>query len=169
MELIKQLAALAGLQDSYVHAQGHTEVIDLDKQQAILLAMGFDLSSEQTIQQQIDQLTEQPWLEVIPPVTVCEYGQPVQVRLQQLQHAAVSDWQWQITTEDLQVFSGKISVNSSDIAAKQQTRQGVVLAANLSIDVSLELGYHQLEFSSGGTHLPTAADCYTTALLSAAR
>ncbi|MDP5135787.1 4-alpha-glucanotransferase [Rheinheimera baltica] len=149
MELIKQLAALAGLQDSYVHAQGHTEVIDLDKQQAILLAMGFDLSSEQTIQQQIDQLTEQPWLEVIPPVTVCEYGQPVQVRLQQLQHAAVSDWQWQITTEDLQVFSGKISVNSSDIAAKQQTRQGVVLAANLSIDVSLELGYHQLEFSSG--------------------
>ena len=52
MELIKQLAVLAGLQDSYVHAQGHTEVIGLDKQQAILQAMGYDLSGDKIIQQQ---------------------------------------------------------------------------------------------------------------------
>jgi 4-alpha-glucanotransferase len=115
MELIKQLAALAGLQDSYVHAQGHTEVVSLDKQQAILQAMGFDLSSEQALQQHINQLTEQPWLEVVAPVNVCTQGQPIPLRLQQLQHQAVSDWQWQIDTEDQQQFSGNLTMAVNDI------------------------------------------------------
>src|SRR5690606_9951229 len=100
-------AALAGVQDSYVHAQGHTEFISLDKQQAILQAMGFDLSSEDRIRQQIQTLTEQPWLDVIAPVTVCEQGQPVTLRLQQLQPQALSDWEWQITTEEQQLLQGR--------------------------------------------------------------
>ncbi|WP_166838462.1 4-alpha-glucanotransferase [Rheinheimera pleomorphica] len=152
MELIKQLATLAGLQDSYVHAQGHTEVISLDKQQAILQAMGFDLSSEPAIQQQINQLNEQPWLEVIAPVTVCQQGQTLRIRLQQLQHNALSDWQWQITTEEQQQFSGQLTLSASDICARQLTSQGEVLAAELSLDISLPLGYHQLRLSNASAH-----------------
>ncbi len=148
MELIKQLAALAGLQDSYVHAQGHTEYVSLDKQQAILSAMGFDLSSADVIQQQIDQLAEQPWLEVVAPVNVCPQGQPVRLRLQQLQHNAMSDWQWQIQTEDQQQLSGSLTLAASHITARQHTSQGEVLSAELALDVSLPLGYHQLTLSS---------------------
>ncbi len=144
MELIKQLAALAGLQDSYVHAQGHTEYISLDKQQAILLAMGFDLSSEQAIQQKICELTERPWLEVIAPVTVCAQGEPLRLRLQQLQQDAVSDWHWHIVTEEQQQFSGNLSIAAKDICQRHHTRQGEVLAAELVLDVSLPLGYHRL-------------------------
>ncbi|HEX5793340.1 MAG TPA: 4-alpha-glucanotransferase [Rheinheimera sp.] len=149
MELIKQLAALAGLQDSYIHAQGHTEVIGLDKQQAILQAMGYDLSTAEAVQQQIQHLTEQPWFEVIAPVTVCQQGQPVRLRLQQLQQQAVSDWHWQIFTEEQQQFSGKLTVAVSDISARQQTSRGEVLAAELTLDISLPLGYHQLVMSNG--------------------
>uniref|UniRef100_A0A486XT93 4-alpha-glucanotransferase n=1 Tax=Rheinheimera sp. BAL341 TaxID=1708203 RepID=A0A486XT93_9GAMM len=149
MELIKQLAALAGLQDSYVHAQGHTEVISLDKQQAILQAMGFDLSSDQAIQQQISQLIEQPWLEVIAPVTVCPQGQPVKIRLQQLRQQALSDWQWLIITEEQQHLNGKLSLAASDICQRQHTSQGEVLVAELTLDVTLPLGYHQLTLSVG--------------------
>lgn len=147
MELIKQLAALAGLQDSYIHAQGHTEHISLDKQQAILQAMGFDLSSEQAIQTHIVALTEQPWLEVIAPVTVCTEGETLQIRIQQLQHQAVSDWHWQITTEEQQHFSGTVHISAKDIIARHSTSLGEVLAAELMLDVSLPLGYHQLSLS----------------------
>ena len=105
MELIKQLAALVGLQDNYVHAQGHTEVISLDKQQAILQAMGYDLTSNDALQEKIVELSEQPWLEVIAPVTVCQQGEPLRIRVQQLQQNAVSDWQWQINTEEQQQLS----------------------------------------------------------------
>jgi 4-alpha-glucanotransferase len=165
MELIKQLAALAGLQDSYVHAQGHTEVISLEKQQAILAAMGFDLSSEAAIQQHIHQLTEAPWLEVLAPVNVSQHGQPVQLCLQQRQHQALSDWQWQITTEDQQQLSGSLSVSASDIVARQQTSMGEVLAANLQLDISLPLGYHELVLRSGNQHysqqvIITPARCF---------
>lgn len=149
MELIKQLAALVGLQDNYIHAQGHTEVISLDKQQAILQAMGYDLSTAETVQQQIQHLTEQPWFEVIAPVTVCQQGQPVRLRLQQLQQQAVSDWHWQIFTEEQQQFSGKLTVAVSDISARQPTSRGEVLAAELTLDISLPLGYHQLVMSNG--------------------
>lgn len=144
MELIKQLAALAGLQDSYVHAQGHTEHISLDKQQAILQAMGFDLSTDAALQRQITSLTERPWLEVVAPVTVCTEGQQLKVRIQQVQHQAQSDWQWQIVTEEQQHYDGTIHICASDIIARQPTSKGEVLAAEAILDVSLPLGYHQL-------------------------
>ena len=150
MELIKQLAALAGLQDSYVHAQGHTEYISLDKQQAILQAMGFDLTSEAAIQAQITSLTERPWLEVLAPVNVCNEGQPLKVRIQQLQQQAVSSWQWQIETEEQQQFSGSFQISANDIIARQTTREGDVLAAEAILDVSLPIGYHQLTLDAAG-------------------
>jgi 4-alpha-glucanotransferase len=152
MELIKQLAALVGLQDSYVHAQGHTEVISLDKQQAILQAMGYDLTSNDALQEKIVELSEQPWLEVIAPVTVCQQGEPLRIRVQQLQQNAVSDWQWQINTEEQQQFSGSLTIAAKDITEHRQTRQGEVLAAELVLDISLPLGYHQLTLSNNRQH-----------------
>ncbi|NRQ41729.1 4-alpha-glucanotransferase [Rheinheimera sp. YQF-2] len=149
MELIKQLAALAGLQDSYVHAQGHTEHVSLEKQQAILAAMGFDLSSDNSIQQHIAALTEQPWLEVIAPVTVCRQGELLRFRLQQLQHEAISDWQWHIVTEEQQQFSGNITIAAKDIVEQRTTGKGEILAAELTLELSLPLGYHQLSLSNG--------------------
>ncbi|MBU2113826.1 MAG: 4-alpha-glucanotransferase [Gammaproteobacteria bacterium] len=151
MQLIKQLAALAGLQHSYVHAQGHTEHVGLDKQQAILQAMGFDLSSDSSINQHITELTEQPWFEVLAPVNVCQQGQPIRLRVQQLQQLAVSDWQWQICTEEQQQFNGTLQINAADIIARQATSKGDVLAAELALDISLPLGYHQLTLSSAST------------------
>ena len=149
MELIKQLAVLAGLQDSYVHAQGHTEVIGLDKQQAILQAMGYDLSSDETIQHQINQLSEQRWFEVIAPVNVSQQDQPIVLRIQQLQQHAVSDWQWQIITEEQQQLSGSLNIAARDISVRQPTSRGDVLSAEMTLDISLPLGYHQLLLSNG--------------------
>ena len=148
MELIKQLAGLAGLQDSYVHAQGHTEVISLDKQQAILQAMGFDLSSEQAIAAHITELTERPLLEVLSPVNVCHQGNPISIRLQQLQSRAQSSWQWQITTEDQQQYTGELNISAHQISQRYHTHQGEVLAADLTLELSLPLGYHQLTLNS---------------------
>lgn len=149
MELIKQLAVLAGLQDSYVHAQGHTEVIGLDKQQAILQAMGYDLSSDEAIQHQINQLSEQRWFEVIAPVNVSQQDQPIILRIQQLQQHAVSDWQWQIITEEQQQLSGSLNIAARDISVRQPTSCGDVLSAEMTLDISLPLGYHQLLLSNG--------------------
>ncbi|KKO45088.1 4-alpha-glucanotransferase [Arsukibacterium ikkense] len=149
MEPIKQLAALAGLQDSYVHAQGHTEHIALADQQAILAAMGYDLSSSKAIAQQTARLQQQPWHEVIAPVQVLAAEATVTVRLQQAAAVACSHWQWQIVTEQQQTFSGEQQVATRDIIDRQQLADTEYLAFKLSLDVALEQGYHQLTLSDG--------------------
>lgn len=149
MEPIKQLAALAGLQDSYVHAQGHIEHIALADQQAILTAMGYDLSSDQAIAGQVARLQQQPWAEVIAPVQVHSGQTSVSVRLQQPAATACSHWQWQIVTEQQQTLAGEQQVATRDIIERQQLADTEYLAFNLTIEVSLEPGYHQLTLSDG--------------------
>lgn len=149
MEPIKQLATLVGLQDSYIDARGQTETISLSRQQAILEAMGFDISSEQNIEQHIRELTEQRWSEILAPVTVCRQDLPLQIRLQQPQQHAASQWQWRITTEEQQELTGELTLNISDIAEQYHSSQGTVLAFNLLLPVELPAGYHQLELSNG--------------------
>ncbi|MBV2129331.1 4-alpha-glucanotransferase [Arsukibacterium indicum] len=147
MEPIKQLAALAGLQDSYVHAQGHVEHIALADQQAILAAMGYDLSNSDVICSQIKQLQQQPWAETVAPVQVLSEDQPLTVRLQQAAATAHSQWQWQLTTEQQQRYSGRLQIATSDIIERQQLAGTEYLAVNLKIDVELGPGYHQLQLT----------------------
>jgi 4-alpha-glucanotransferase len=149
MESIKQLAALAGLQDSYVHANGHTEQIALADQQAILAAMGFDLSSSDAIASQITLLQQQPWTEAVAPVQVIAEHTSITVRLQQQKAIASSNWHWQIITEQQQTFSGQQQIAISDIVGRQQLANTEYLAFTLSIDMVLGQGYHQLLLSDG--------------------
>ncbi|WP_213997938.1 4-alpha-glucanotransferase [Arsukibacterium sp.] len=169
MEPIKQLAALAGLQDSYVHAQGHVEHIALADQQAILAAMGYDLSNDDVIASQISQLQQQPWTEIIAPVQVLTETQPLQVRLQQPAAAAHSHWHWQLLTEQQQRYSGQLQIATSDIVDRQQLAGTEYLAVNLSINVELGPGYHQLTLtpasSAPGTVAPEASAGYQQQLI----
>lgn len=159
MEPIKQLAALAGLQDSYVHAQGHVEHISLADQQAILAAMGYDLNSSDAISSQIRQLQQQPWAEVVAPVQVLSEEQALCVRIQQPAATAHSQWQWQLQTEQQQTYRGQLHIATSDIIERQQFADTEYLAVNLAIDVELGPGYHQLTLTpeTGTTETDTPA------------
>ncbi|WP_333607702.1 4-alpha-glucanotransferase, partial [Arsukibacterium sp.] len=149
MEPIKQLASLAGLQQSYVHAQGHTEVIALEHQTALLKAMGFDLSCPNAIAQHIDQLHNQPWQEVLAPVLVAPQGQAITVRLQLPASGASSHWHWQLMTEEGQAFSGDVTLSAADVI-ERHTVQGVkYLVFAPHINLPLPEGYHQWQFSDG--------------------
>ncbi len=149
MEPIKQLAALAGLQDSYVHAQGHVEHIALADQHAILAAMGYDLASPLAITEQTCALQHQPWTEVIAPVQVLAEHTPLTLRVQQPTARACSQWQWQIVTEQQQTFAGELSVATRDIIERQQLADTEYLAFNLAITIELQPGYHQLTLANG--------------------
>ena len=144
MEPIKQLATLAGLQDRYIHAQGHTQHIALADQQAILTAMGYDLTTTEAIARQISELQQKPWAEVVAPVQVIAAQQSFGVRVQQPAASACSHWQWRLVTEQQQEFSGQLQVATSDIIARQQLNETTYLAFNLLINVELQPGYHQL-------------------------
>ena len=52
-------------------------------------------------------------------------------------------------TEEQQQFSGQLSLAASDINQRQHTAQGEVLVAELTLDVALPPGYHQLTLTGG--------------------
>ena len=149
MEQLKQLASLAGLQDSYVHANGHLEHIAPAVQAAILTAMGFALSDEQQIAAQSQQLRNAPWFETLAPVTVAEQQQPFQVRLQLAADTANSHWQWQLQLEDGQQLQGNLLLQAKDIVEQNELDGRLILAFNLPFQLDLPLGYHQLTLSDG--------------------
>lgn len=153
MEQLKQLASLAGLQDSYVHANGHTEHIALPVQQAILSAMGFDLSSEQTVAAHIQQLQQQAQQEAIAPVTVHTAGQPLTLRLQLPASTASSHWHWHINLENGEQCQGNLVLQPKDILEEYPLGSDKILAFNLHIDAPLVTGYHQLQLSDGKQQL----------------
>lgn len=149
MEQLKQLASLAGLQDSYVHANGHLEHIAPSVQAAILTAMGFDLTDEQQIAAQSQQLRQALWCEALSPVTVAEQHQPFQVKLQLAADTASSNWQWQLQLEDGQQLTGELLLQAKDIVEKTELDGRLILAFNLPFQLDLPLGYHQLTLSDG--------------------
>ena len=151
MEPIKQLAALAGLQDRYIHAQGHTEHIALADQHAILTAMGYDLTSAEAIARHIRELQHKPWAEVVAPVQVITAQPPLTVRVQQPVANACSSWQWRLVTEQQQEYSGQLQVATSDIIERKQLNDTEYLAVNLRINVELPPGYHQLTLTTEAT------------------
>lgn len=153
MEQLKQLASLAGLQDSYVHANGHTEHIALPVQQAILRAMGFDLSSEQTVAAHIQQLQQRVWQELLAPVSVHTEGEPLTIRLQLAASTASSNWHWQITLENAEQLQGELVLQPKDIVAEYSLGSDKILAFDVKIDAALVTGYHLLQFSDGKQQL----------------
>ncbi|MDP5459061.1 4-alpha-glucanotransferase [Alishewanella sp. SMS8] len=152
MEQLQQLADLAGLQQSYVHANGHPVTIAPEVQQAILNAMGFNLSNEQVIAEQVQQAIASRWQEPIAPVTVVTQGQPLQVRLQLDAQYASSLWQWQLNLEEGEVRQGEISLQPKDIIEQAVLAEQKMLAFMLQLPDDLPLGYHQLQLSDGHQH-----------------
>lgn len=149
MEQLKQLASLAGLQDSYVHANGHIEYIALPVQQAILSAMGYDLSNEHTLAKHIKELQDSHWQEPLAPVTVCIAGEPLIVRLQLPAETANSKWHWQIVLENGDTLTGDFVLQAKDIVADYLLNSQKIIAFNQHIDAEIVTGYHQLQLSDG--------------------
>ncbi|MDP4530132.1 4-alpha-glucanotransferase [Alkalimonas delamerensis] len=165
MELQQRLAELAGVQDHYINAHGQPETIAPDCVAGVLTAMGFDLSSEQRIAQQIRQLETEHWQHYLAPVTVVQQDQPLSIRLQQPKASAHSQWRWQIDTEHGQQLQGELALHLGDIVEQAELADEVWLAFQLTIAASLETGYHQLTLTAGEIQLTqrliiTPARCF---------
>ncbi len=153
MEQLTRLATLAGLQQDYVHANGQKISIAPAVQQAILIAMGFDLSSDAMITAQIQQLEHAKWQEKLAPVTVSTVGEPLCITLKLPAATASSHWQWCIQLEEGGQLNGEYRLQAKDIKAEFGQAADKMLAFDLTLTSELPLGYHQLQLSDGQTTL----------------
>ncbi|MCH8537206.1 MAG: 4-alpha-glucanotransferase [Alkalimonas sp.] len=153
MEPLQHLAELAGVQDRYINAHGQPESIRQDVVAGVLAAMGYDVSCPERIASHIQQLQQQPWTRYLQPVTVLQVQQPVQIRLQQPEASARSDWRWCIDTEHGEQLHGQLQLSKADICQQADVTGQAWLAFELTLPAELPMGYHQLTLTSGQIQL----------------
>jgi len=143
MNLIEKLAELVGFHPSYNNCFGETVYADEEARHALLVAMGYDLKNEQSIEQHIQQLEQAKWLTALPSVFVAKHELTTQEIILSLPDTAPSTIALTLTLEDgseLPVSFDK--THASPLA--QETINGVNYQQFALELHDLPLGYHSL-------------------------
>jgi 4-alpha-glucanotransferase len=148
MNLIEQLATLVGFHASYTDALGNQSIATDDTRSALLIAMGYDISSDDALLTNIRTLQEQSWRNMLPSVHIAnmeEYNHPITISIKSDVAETVH---WEITQENGEILTGEVHVNhlSHVEYAKFEDAQFNKFILMLP---ALEQGYHQLSIFLG--------------------
>ena len=97
--LIEQLAQLVGFHQSYTDSSGNQVVAKDEARHALLKAMGYDLSSDDSLEPQIKLLNEQAWRNMLPATHIAKCEEHEHTLVISLQSAETDDLSWEVTTE----------------------------------------------------------------------
>ena len=136
INVLKQVAKQAGIADSYTNAWGNNEVVSDDTLTRLLAALGYDTESEQTLLASADKKHKTP---ILAAVKVVKKGDPIHIELNLGLSARVSDFSWQLETEQGEVVEGYLQ---SQIVTDTRGDGGVL---TFSLPNDLALGYHKLQ------------------------
>ncbi|MGL1956099.1 MAG: 4-alpha-glucanotransferase [Colwellia sp.] len=147
-QLTEQLAELVGFHKSYTDSYGNLVFPKDEARQSLLLAMGYDLSSDDALNSQIIQLNEQPWRNILPPAHIAKSEESEHIIVVSL-NVGVSEFiAWSITTEANETLSGDIAISS--LAMLKQTNLAGDQFAKYQFPLpALAQGYHQLTVTYG--------------------
>ena len=74
-DLLDRLASLAGIEPSYFDIFGQRHEASVDTRTSILSALGFDVSSIQSLSAAVTAMEEEPWRQSLAPVVVNSGGE----------------------------------------------------------------------------------------------
>lgn len=133
--VLKQVAEMARISDSYVSAWGDKAYVKDETIRSLLASLGYDTSSDEKLLQSAVKKHKKDVLE--PVQVVKESDQPVQINLYLGASARESEFSWRLETEQGEVLEGYLQ---SQIVSDQRS-EGGPLVFQLP---SLPWGYHKL-------------------------
>lgn len=144
--LIEKLADLVGFHHSYIDSYGNTVFAKDEARQSLLQAMGYDLSSDSVLEQQIKVLNEQNWRNLLPATHIAHSEVEDHLIQVSLPIAASDSITWQVITEEGEKLSATRTL--AELKKVDETyldgEHFVKYQLNLP---TLAQGYHQLEVS----------------------
>ncbi|WP_153448970.1 4-alpha-glucanotransferase [Vibrio algicola] len=133
--VLKQVAAQEGIVDRYISAWGDEAYVCDTTIDELLQALGYNTDDETLLLAQAEQRSK---VDVLPSVQVVHQGKDVHIKLYIAASARVSEFSWQVTTEQGQVFDGYLE---SQVVEDHRQQEGYLI---FSLSNTLPLGYHQL-------------------------
>lgn len=148
MNLIEKLAELVGFHATYTNSFGEQVYAKDEARHSLLNAMGYDLSSDESINRSITELEQKAWRDMLPPAHIAKLeAEQHQVTIS-LANSDIQQLSWEIILESGEKINDTVSL----------TQFAVVDSANFSGQTfnkyalplpTLAQGYHQLNISYG--------------------
>jgi len=154
-QLIEQLAELLGFHQSYIDSYGRLVLAKAEARHSLLNAMGYDLSNEEVLQQQITKLTEKNWRELLPPTHIAKSEQQEHCVVISLKHSQEASLNWSIITEAGETLTSAVAIEELNLI--EQTHLGEETFSKYHLPLpNLVEGYHQLNVN----YADVSANCH---------
>lgn len=136
--VLKQVAEMANLADSYVSAWGDEAQVSDETLTRLLASLGYDISSDDDLLKSAEKKHKK---DVLDPVLVLRDGEPVEVALNLGVSARESEFSWRLETEQGEVLEGYLQ---SQVVRDERAEGGPLVFA---LPNDLAWGYHKLVVS----------------------
>ena len=136
--VLKQVAEMANLADSYVSAWGDEAQVSDETLTRLLASLGYDTSSDDALLKSAEKKHKK---DVLDPVLVLRDGEPVEVALNLGVSARESEFSWRLETEQGEVLEGYLQ---SQVVRDERAEGGPLVFA---LPSDLAWGYHKLVVS----------------------
>ncbi len=149
-QLIDRLGELCGMPGTYFDFAGDPVTIKTEYKTPLLMAMGFDMSTNDSVQKTIEEVHAKKWQTVLKPVTVVHKQKELAVELCFESAKRPNRLELYITLETGDVVTHQ--VNLAPVAVKETATVAKTEYAKVDIVLSdcLPLGYHSLTVSGAG-------------------
>jgi 4-alpha-glucanotransferase len=135
-QVLKQVAEMVGLADSYVSAWGEEAQVENETLRRLLSALGYDTKNDDAL---MESALKRQRPDVLAPVKVVRNGEPMHITLHLGVSARASDFSWKLTTEQGVVMEGWLQ---SQLISDDRENGGPLVFA---LPDDLAWGYHKLE------------------------
>ncbi|MFS1430494.1 4-alpha-glucanotransferase, partial [Vibrio splendidus] len=133
--VLKQVAEMANIADSYVSAWGDEAQVSEETITSLLASLGYDTSSDDALLKSAERKHKK---DVLDPVLVLRDGEPVEVALNLGVSARESEFSWRLETEQGEVLEGYLQ---SQVVRDERAEGGPLVFA---LPSDLAWGYHKL-------------------------
>ncbi|MEW6982412.1 4-alpha-glucanotransferase [Colwelliaceae bacterium 6471] len=148
MNLIEQLAELVGFHKCYTDSFGREVFAKDEARRSLLIAMGYHLDDEASLRQQITDLTEKTWRNMLPASHIVKQEEAHSTIDVSINAAAEQSFLWEVTTESGEIISGMAALSELPQNAEMQLGHHHFIKYQLALP-KLDLGYHQLTIKHG--------------------
>ncbi|MGO1298647.1 MAG: 4-alpha-glucanotransferase [Vibrio sp.] len=130
---LQRISESIPIANHYINARGEYTKVSANVIEALLLALGYDTSSDEALLASVEQRHR---VEVIPSVQVINQAHAITFPLHLPESWSINDWSWQVLTEQQEQYHGTLSdiihIDDADKPSKA------------TLPLELPLGYHQL-------------------------
>ncbi|XPF93922.1 4-alpha-glucanotransferase [Colwellia sp. RE-S-Sl-9] len=146
---VEKLAELVGFHKNYVNSFGIKQTPKKEALASLLNAMGFNLTSEQVLAEQIQTLQEKQWRNILPTTHIIKSTNktpfiPISIHNSGVQQTI----SWTITTENGDLFNQHLDTSNLELIDTTKLNESTFSKYQLPIP-QIEEGYHKLSIKCG--------------------